>query len=113
LPAKLGFTVPPVDVIRISDGLHALPPTAQSMWSGWLIGCVVAYGLIPRLIGLAVCILRGRKTLATLGPDAGLPGYAELRERLSPRSEKTGIDAPDHVDFQAHLPVRPSVRHQR
>src|SRR5690606_4828228 len=77
LPAKLGFPVPSDDIIRASDGLQVLPAYAQAAWSGWLIGCVIVYGLLPRLIALAVSIYIGRRRLSTLTIDSSLPGYAE------------------------------------
>src|SRR5690606_826914 len=41
LPAQLGFATPSSEVIRASNGLQVLPDSAQALWSGWLIGCVV------------------------------------------------------------------------
>jgi len=111
LPARLGFTMPPEALIRISDGLHTLPGSAQGMWSSWLIGCVLVYGLLPRLLALAVSGMWIKKTLAAVGPDVSLPGYAELRDRLAPTSEKTGIDAPDGPGFQARIQPRTDPRY--
>jgi hypothetical protein len=98
LPSKLGFSVPPDAIIRASDGLQTLPASAQAAWSGWLIGCLIVYGLLPRLIALAVSLFIGRRRLSTLTIDSSLPGYAELRTRLTPSSETTGIDGPTEPD---------------
>lgn len=106
LPAKLGFPMPSEAVIRASDGLQALSAQAQTAWSGWLLGCVVVYGLAPRLIALAVSLYVGKRRLARLTIDSGLPGFAELRTRLTPSSEATGIDKPAEPD---HLPFHPST----
>lgn len=103
LPAKLGFSIPPESIIRASDGLHTLPESAQALWSGWLIGCVVVYGLIPRLAALALSALMAYRRLATLDLDTSLPGFAELRNRLEPASENTGIDAEAPPDFHARI----------
>lgn len=110
LPGLLGFTMPPEAIIRISDGQHILPDAAQGLWSSWLIGCLVVYGLLPRLLALAVSLIPISKTLSVLAPDVSLPGYAELRDRLAPISEKTGIDAPDSPGFQARVHQRPPGR---
>ncbi|MGB6102221.1 MAG: DUF2868 domain-containing protein, partial [Pusillimonas sp.] len=83
LPGWLGFTMPPEAIIRISDGQHMLPEAAQGLWSSWLIGCVVAYGLLPRLLALALSLAVARKAMAGLTLDVSLPGYAELRDRLA------------------------------
>jgi hypothetical protein len=95
LPGWLGFSMPATDMVRASDGLQVLPASVQMLWSSWLIGCVLAYGLLPRLLALLLCLYMGRKRLACTALDTSLPGYAELRERLQPSSEQTGIDAPD------------------
>ncbi|RTZ43305.1 DUF2868 domain-containing protein [Candidimonas sp. SYP-B2681] len=107
LPALLGFAIPPESVVRASNGLQALPESAQALWSSWLIGCVVAYGLLPRLICLVLGLVMARKNLTAIGLDESLPGYAELRHRLAPASQKAGIDAPATAAFQAQLHPRP------
>src|SRR5690606_24115799 len=84
LPGLLGFSMPPEAIIRISDGQHVLPDAAQGLWSSWLIGCLVVYGLLPRLLALIISLIPIRKTLSGLTPDTSLPGYAELRDRLPP-----------------------------
>ncbi|HWK69352.1 MAG TPA: DUF2868 domain-containing protein [Burkholderiaceae bacterium] len=103
LPAKLGFAMPSEAIIRASDGLQQLPESAQALWSGWLIACVVVYGLLPRLAGTILSLLIVKSRLAAIELDPGLPGYAELRDRLSPASENAGIDAPSGPAFQAHI----------
>lgn len=112
LPGLLGFSMPPEALIRISDGQHVLPDAAQSLWSGWLIGCLVVYGLLPRLLALALSLVPISKAMSRLAPDIRLPGYAELRDRLAPSSENTGIDAPEGSGVQAHVHQHTSVRHQ-
>lgn len=94
LPSKLGFPIPSEAIVRASSGLQALPESAQALWSGWLIGCVVVYGLLPRLVGVVVSLWCVKRRVADLSLDSHLPGYAELRERLAPISEKTGLDGP-------------------
>ncbi len=94
LPGVLGFAMPGDAAIRASDGLHALPESTQALWSSWLIGCLVIYGLLPRLAGFLASFFIARRGIAAIAIDEGLPGYAELRERLQPASENMGIDAP-------------------
>ncbi|PLC50171.1 hypothetical protein CR159_09200 [Pollutimonas subterranea] len=103
LPSFLGFAVPPEAVVRASNGLHALPESARILWSSWLIGCVVTYGLIPRVLALALALFMGRRNVAAIKLDESLPGYAELRDRLSPLSEKMGTDAPGGPEFQSRI----------
>jgi hypothetical protein len=106
LPAKLGFAIPSEAIVRASSGLVAMPEAGRSLWSGWLIGCVVTYGLLPRLAALAVTLWMSRRRLAATRLDDTLPGYAELRDRLAPGSEQAGIDAPDTDAFQARIQPR-------
>jgi hypothetical protein len=106
LPAKLGFAIPSEAVVRASSGLVVMPEAGRGLWSGWLIGCVVTYGLLPRLAALAVTLGIARRRLAAMQLDETLPGYAELRDRLMPSSEQAGIDAPDTVAFQARIQPR-------
>jgi hypothetical protein len=106
LPAKLGFAIPSEAIVRASSGLVAMPEAGRSLWSGWLIGCVVTYGLLPRLAALAVTLWMSSRRLAAIGLDDTLPGYAELRDRLTPSSEQGGIDAPETDAFQARIQPR-------
>lgn len=103
LPSVLGFTIPPEAIVRASNGLTTLPESAQALWSSWLIGCVVAYGLLPRLLCLAVSLIMAKKRLVGISLDTSLPGHAELRNRLTPSSEKAGIDSPASPGFQAQV----------
>lgn len=106
LPSQLGFAMPPEDIVRASSGLETLPEAARGLWSSWLIGCVIAYGVLPRLAALAISLWVSRRHLMAIGLDDTLPGYAELRDRLAPSSEKAGVDAPDTDAFQARIQPR-------
>ena len=94
LPALLGFPLPDAEIIRASNGQNSLPGGAQALWSGWLLGMVVVYGLLPRLVALVASgwVVRSRARHMTLDPS--LPGIAELHDRLTPQRTLTGIDAP-------------------
>lgn len=105
LPEKLGFAMPSADMVRASNGLHALPESVQALWSSWLIGCVVVYGLLPRLLSLLLSLFMSRRYLAAITLDENLPGYANLRERLQPSSEKIGVDSP--AGLRPNTRIRP------
>lgn len=94
LPAALGFPEPSAQVIRSSGGQQSLPESAHAAWSVWLLGVVFVYGLLPRIAALVLSFLVVRKRLHSLEVDATLPGVAELRARLMPASENTGVDSP-------------------
>lgn len=94
LPSLLGFAQPAADTIRASGGQQVLPDAAHALWSTWLLGIVVVYGLIPRLAALLLSTAIMRRRLARLAVDPALPGLAELHDRLMPASMNTGVDAP-------------------
>lgn len=94
LPSWLGFPIPDAGIIQSSNGLHRLPAAAQADWSAWLIGCVLVWGLAPRLVAGLLCLIIARRRLRNLSVDPSLPGWLELRERLMPRHRPAGIDAP-------------------
>ena len=94
LPGLMGFTLPDNDVITGSVSQSAASvPGAGPMWSTWLMGCVVTYGLLPRLLALSGCFILTHRRLRHITLDTHLPGLAELRPRLMPDSRTTGIDA--------------------
>lgn len=104
LPQQLGFSMPSDAIIRISDGLSALPAETHVLWSGWLIGCVVVYGVLPRCIAAAVSVVLARRGIRRASViDTSLPGYANLRPRLMPPSETIAPDAGPgpHIHYQA------------
>jgi hypothetical protein len=52
---------------------------------------LVVYGVLPRLLLALFCLWRWKTGQAALHLDLNLPGYAQLRERLMPTSERLGI----------------------
>ena len=100
LPALLGFSVPSVDMIRASgDGALNLE-SARQAWAAWLVGVLLVYGVLPRLCLMLLCLWRWRRGRALLRLDLNLPGYAQLRERLMPSSERLGVN--DAAPAQLH-----------
>lgn len=97
LPSLLGFAVPDEAMIRASgDTLPALD-LARQAWASWLLGVVLVYGMLPRLLLALLCLWRWRQGRQRLALDLSLPGYAQLRDALMPRSERLGVQdaAPD------------------
>ncbi|MFJ5256851.1 DUF2868 domain-containing protein [Pseudomonas sp. NPDC088414] len=100
LPALLGFNVPTVEMIRASGGAALDIESARQAWATWLVGVLVVYGVLPRLLLAAFCFWRWNRGKAALTLDLNLPGYAQLRERLMPTSERLGIN--DAAPQQLH-----------
>lgn len=94
LPSHLGFSVPDEAIVRASDGIQSLPPGAQIRWSTWLLGVVLIYGIVPRLLAWLVCLLMSARALRRVHIDMSLPGFAPLQDRLQPYAPTIGIDQP-------------------
>ncbi|NCE91216.1 DUF2868 domain-containing protein [Pseudomonas sp. L13] len=99
LPALLGFNVPTVEMIRASGDSALNIESARQAWAAWLVGVLLVYGLLPRLILALLCLWRWKRGRAALRLDLNLPGYAQLRERLMPSSERLGVNdvAPEQL----------------
>lgn len=103
LPALLGFAQPDAELLRASGEAVVGGEAARQTWASWLLGLLLVYGLLPRLLLLLLCFVQWRRGQARLGPDPALPGYARLRERLLPSSERLSVQqaAPERL-FQSH-----------
>jgi hypothetical protein len=102
LPSLLGFSVPDIEQIRASGDLANGVESARQSWAGWLVGVVLIYGLLPRLLLALLCLWRWRRGRAQLRLDLQLPAYRLLRERLQPPSEHLGIT--DAAPAKLHAP---------
>lgn len=94
--AWLGFAVPDNDLIQHS-GMQALEDEhARQIWANWLLGMLLAYGVIPRLACSLICEWRWRRGLAHLQLNPYDPIWQHLHERVQPSSERLGVvdDAP-------------------
>lgn len=99
LPALLGFNVPTVEMIRASGDAALDIESARQAWATWLVGVLVVYGVLPRLLLTLLCFWRWNSGKAALRLDLSLPGYAQLRERLMPTSERLGVNDPAPVQL--------------
>jgi len=99
LPALLGFSVPTETMIRASGDSALSIESARQAWAGWLVGVLLVYGIVPRLLLAMVCLWHWRRGRAALSLDLNMPGYSQLRERLMPSSERLGISdaAPEQL----------------
>lgn len=109
LPALAGFPLPDDTLIRASNGLQPLPDSANAVWSVWLAGCVVVYGIVPRLGLLLWNGWQARRGLGRLRVDETLPGFAELRERLLPVATHSTVDTPPPAVFTPQRRASSSV----
>jgi hypothetical protein len=94
LPRALGFPVP--DAVTVNA-----PPSAQSAqaMAWWLLASALFYGLLPRLIALAVCALVWQRRAMRLSLDMNDPYFRQLLTRFQ------AMDPPQVVDAE-HAPPR-------
>lgn len=99
IPALFGFSVPTVDMIRASGDAALNIESARQAWAAWLVGVLLVYGVLPRLILALFCLWRWKSGRSALHLDLNLPGYSQLRERLMPSSERLGVSdaAPEQL----------------
>jgi hypothetical protein len=100
LPSLLGFGVPTEDMIRASGDSAQTIENARQAWAAWLVGVLVVYGILPRLFLTLLCYGRWRAGRQQMTLDLSQPGFAELRERLMPSSERLGVN--DAAPAQLH-----------
>ncbi|HXR02594.1 MAG TPA: DUF2868 domain-containing protein [Pseudomonas sp.] len=92
LPSLLGFSIPSEDMIRASGDRALVIENARQAWAAWLVGVLVVYGVVPRLLLTLLCYGRWRAGRRLLALDLSEPEFVELRERLMPSSERMGVN---------------------
>ncbi|MEZ5582815.1 MAG: DUF2868 domain-containing protein [Candidatus Competibacteraceae bacterium] len=92
-PEALGFTTPNAEQIAASHWDRQSQPSGESReaWSGLLIGSIVAYGLLPRALLLALSVLAWRRASKRFRLDTSKRGYARLQTRLQPVARAIGV----------------------
>jgi hypothetical protein len=107
-PAWLGFPVPSASMPGVpgagvtADGTDL---AGQRAWALWLMGCIVVYGLLPRVLLLALSLAVWRWRRHGFAPDLSLPYYRRLIERFE------ALAPPDIVDADPGV-VRPAASHR-
>ena len=95
LPALLGLPVPDAATVAASGDAPMLEEAGRRAWSGWLLGALLVYGVLPRVVLALVCTLLWRRSSQGLRLDLSRPGYARLRPLLLPDSERIGVRDPE------------------
>ena len=95
LPGMLGFPVPDVATVVASGDAPMLDEAGRRAWAGWLVGALVVYGVLPRLVLALICALMWWRGTRRLALDLSRPGYARLRPLLMPDSECIGVRDPE------------------
>lgn len=95
-PSLLGFETPDRTLIAQAQfdptdpaTFPAQDATARAAWSGLLVGAVVGYGLLPRLVLLAGCGLLARRAVNRYRLPLKHPAYVRILSRRPHRHERT------------------------
>ncbi|OUM02871.1 DUF2868 domain-containing protein [Variovorax sp. JS1663] len=89
VPAWLGFPVPDAQTVLAPRVASA----GQRDWALWLTGCIVAYGLLPRLFFALLCALVWKVRRQALGPELSQPYHRRLLARFEALAPRQIVDA--------------------
>jgi hypothetical protein len=96
LPGWLGFPVPDASMVAESRMPSTMMPAAtRHAWAGLVLGCIVVYGLLPRVVALLFSALAARRAVGRIRLDTSHPGFARLRPLLMPVAQPVGVVDPD------------------
>lgn len=105
----LGFAVPDAALIRTSGEQILADELSRQVWASWLIGMLVVYGLLPRLL-LALWFQwrwqRGRRRLKL---DASHADWQWLYTRLQPATSGQIVDPQPQQMPQLPTPSAPAL----
>ena len=94
VPALLGFQVPDADTITASGNVALDSSQARMGWANWLLGVMVVFGLLPRLLAavISAAMLARRYRGVEVNTD---DAYAmTLLDRLGRAKHHVGVDGP-------------------
>ena len=87
-PGWLGFPVPDASAVLATADSAA----NQRNWALWLTGCIVVYGLLPRLFFALLSALVWQRRKAGLRPDLAAPYYRKLMARFDAMTPAVIVD---------------------
>jgi len=94
IPQWLGFAVPDHEMVRASNSVSQQnAELSRRLWSGLLLGCLLIYGVLPRvLLGLLSVLILKRHSC--LEPDLTSPYYSAVLSRMSSFDVQTDAKQP-------------------
>jgi hypothetical protein len=98
LPGALGFPVPGLGEIEASQWTgsgDSVPRSAAEAWSGFLVGSILVYGLVPRVLLLIVCLALTARATRRYRLDLNVPAFAMVAKRLDPDARRLGVTDAD------------------
>lgn len=104
LPAVFGFATPDASVVLAPGGVA--DAAGQRSWALWLTGCIVVYGLLPRVLLLLLSAAMWRWRRHGLQPALDAPYHRRLAARFEALAPRAIVDA-DPGAARPHAPLRP------
>ncbi|MBU1361930.1 MAG: DUF2868 domain-containing protein [Gammaproteobacteria bacterium] len=92
LPGWLGFPVPDAETVRAASAASAVS-AGQRDWALWLTGCILVYGLLPRVLLAAWSAGMWQVRKKAIRPDLSQPGYRKLLARFDAMAPRQIVDA--------------------
>lgn len=103
LPSKLGFAVPTDDMVRAAQNAYHAEHAAT--WGSLLLGSLLCYGCLPRLLAWAICVYQRRQKQPEI--DLNLPYYQNISQKWQ---QKIVDDASDYrADDIPHIAPKVSL----
>lgn len=99
----LGLKIPDnPQTVASRVGIQKQDAETRTAWATFLIGAVLVYGLLPRLLVLGFSLFMQNWSERRFKLDLYLPYYIELRQRLMAREVKAEV-----IDADPHAGVKP------
>ncbi len=98
LPAALGFPLPDANLVARTVAGHTLTAGEQALWSQWLLGCLVVYGWLPRLLAGLACVAWLWVRRGAIEPDWSATDMAVQCARLGDTRAAPQVIDPDPGD---------------
>lgn len=112
LPGLLGFAVPQGAAFlpaQAEVGAFAVPARAGALW---LMGCVLVYGLVPRLLCAALCALVWQRRQGRVALDTAQPYFRQLLARFAALQPSRVSDPEQRAPSAAPAPALPVGSYQ-
>lgn len=104
LPAVFGFATPDAGVVLAPGGMA--DAAGQRSWALWLTGCIVVYGLLPRVLLLLLSAAMWQWRKRGLQPALDAPCHRRLAARFEALAPRAIVDADPGAEHPA-APARP------
>ncbi|MDZ4831605.1 MAG: DUF2868 domain-containing protein [Phycisphaerae bacterium] len=101
LPSMLGFAVPTPEQVASTEGAgasRAALDAARTAWAGLVVGALVSYALLPRLLLTLACLAPQLRRQAGGAARLAYPAMPALRARLTPPPSRHIVDPDAELD---------------